>query len=204
MNSNKGLTLIELMIAMAISGMLLTGIIGVYARATRTYTGQEALVNAQEGLRGSLSIMALNLSMAGYNPVGGVNPDPTAPDFGIEVATPNRIRFTADYNMNGQIDNDQFERVTYEIDPAARNLTETLYEGTADQEGPNTLMGNMNVADSVFAYFDEDGNALAAVPADLSAIRNVLVLLVVDEPAGQQGTIQRRLFRRVICPNLYF
>ena len=204
MKQNKGFTLVELMIAMVVSGLVMIGIIEVYVRATQTYTGQEALVSAQEGLRGSLDIISMNLSMAGFDPVAGVNPAPAAPDFGIELATPAKLRFTIDNDMDGVLDNDTFERVTYEIDAGTNNLTETLYEGTTDQEGPNTLIGNMNVTDSRFAYFDEDGNALAATPADLSEIRTVLVLLVVDEPAGRYGTIQRRMLRRVTCPNLYF
>ncbi|MFZ5563492.1 MAG: PilW family protein [Thermodesulfobacteriota bacterium] len=204
MKSNKGLTLIELMIAMVVAGMVVTGIVGAYTRFTRTYTSQEAFVSAQEGLRGSLAIMAINLSMAGYNPTGGIDPSPGAPDFGIEEATATKIRFTTDYDMDGAVNNDQFERITYELDAGTRELREILYEGTAAEGAPSTLMGNVNMTDSQFAYFDADGAALGSAPADLSAIRSVLILLVVDEPAGQAKTVQRRLFRRVTCPNLYF
>lgn len=61
-----GLTLVELMVAMAISLFLLLGISYIYVNSTNTYRLQNAVAQTQENARVALERLARDIRMAGY------------------------------------------------------------------------------------------------------------------------------------------
>ena len=121
-----GFTLVEIMIVLFIMVVVVSAVYALFVKSQRTYTGQDQLVQLQQDLRSALEMMAQELRQAGYDPAIYVvkNPRP-----GIEIAEPQRIRFTADLNGNGVIDGGD-ERVTYVFKNGA------LYrnDGSGDQE----------------------------------------------------------------------
>ena len=68
MNQNKilGVTLIELLVAMAISSILLVGIGSIYSSTKRTYFVQDEFGRLQENARYALDILAKDIRNAGY------------------------------------------------------------------------------------------------------------------------------------------
>lgn len=62
----KGLTLIELMIAIAISSALMLGVTQIFSGGKRTYKLNNELARTQENIRFSVDEMARDIRMAGY------------------------------------------------------------------------------------------------------------------------------------------
>jgi type IV pilus assembly protein PilW len=62
---NKGVTLIELMIALVISAILVGGTYSIFVSQQRTYIAQDQIVGAQQDGRAALTIMAKDIRMAG-------------------------------------------------------------------------------------------------------------------------------------------
>jgi len=74
MKNTKGFTLIELLVAAAISLILVFAIGMAIESALRSSGGIERKVTAQQDVRGTLEIMAMEIRMASYNPLFGQEP----------------------------------------------------------------------------------------------------------------------------------
>lgn len=190
---NKGFSLIEIMVALAIMSILSIAIMKVYTGFTRSYTTQEVAAGVQQSLRGALNIMVQDIRMAGFDPAD-------TDQFGIEEATATKIRITSDTNMNGVLEgsaaNPQgFEQITYELG-ADNKLYQALYE-TLGVISRQPIVDN--VTNLTFTYYDADG----ATPP-VTAITSVEISMTIDEPAGRGGTVSRSLSTRVQCRNLAF
>jgi prepilin-type N-terminal cleavage/methylation domain-containing protein len=65
LKENKGVTLIELMVALVISAVLVAGTYSIFISQQRTYIAQDQIVAAQQDGRAALTIMARDIRMAG-------------------------------------------------------------------------------------------------------------------------------------------
>lgn len=63
----SGFTLIELMIAMAIAGLVLTAVYAAFGSQLRTNVGQQMTVEIQQSIRAAVTLMQLDIRMAGYD-----------------------------------------------------------------------------------------------------------------------------------------
>jgi type IV pilus assembly protein PilW len=66
--NSSGLTLVELMVALAVGTIVLTLIVGSYAAQQRSYVKQQLIVDMQQNARAALAVMKGEIRMAGYNP----------------------------------------------------------------------------------------------------------------------------------------
>jgi len=94
----NGFTLVELLVAMAISGFVLTAINSIYKTQQQSYVSQEQVAAIQQNLRGGVYCMYREIRMAGYDPqlcgrFGIV-------DIGLDNAGNGTITFTLDDNLN--------------------------------------------------------------------------------------------------------
>jgi hypothetical protein len=128
------------------------------------------------------------------------------------------MTFTADRNMDGDT-NDDFEDLTYTLVGNQLQIT--------DNSGTETLIDNVinNRADiniPLFRYYRENEadtptnndliNGLDLIEdhgetdpvGDTSQIRTVEISLIVEEPAGRGGPVQRTYTTRVRCRNAGF
>lgn len=67
----RGLSLVELLVALVISLFLIAGVIQLFIGSKQTYRFHDALSRVQENGRFALEAMARDIRMAGYQPVGG-------------------------------------------------------------------------------------------------------------------------------------
>jgi type IV pilus assembly protein PilW len=223
-SDTKGFTLVEAMIGIALTGLILGAIYSVFSSANKTYFTQDSVADTQQRARIGLDMMVRDIRMAGLDPM-------LAYIAGIEEATATKIRFTADKNMSGAIENEpgvnvSRERLTYEYDPNTLNLYH--YEG-ADRgllPLPVALLLIDNVVPAIdnvtrlplpllpfFTYRDADG---VAIPTPVSAsnlanIRTVDISITCLGKNWKQGAnwnindnrvIARTLQTRISCRNL--
>ncbi|MGO9136696.1 MAG: PilW family protein [Syntrophales bacterium] len=118
MNDERGFTLVELMIAIAVSLIMIAAIGMAIESASRSSGGIERKVTAQQDVRGALDIIALEVKMASYNPsfsttIWRSDGNPGGPNFcttqsanqlykGIQEATANSI--TVEMDIAGGVD----------------------------------------------------------------------------------------------------
>lgn len=69
---NKGVTLIELLIALVISSILIAALYRVFISQQKTYTVQEQVTDMQQNARQSINRMMSEIRMAGFGNVGDV------------------------------------------------------------------------------------------------------------------------------------
>ena len=201
--NQRGLTVVELLIVIAIVSLALGSIYGVFASVTKSNTGNEVQADVMQSLRTSLGYMEQDIRMAGLDRFGSAHA-------GIEEATATTIRFTADRNMDGVINpadlsngiqEVDLERITYSYDTATKRLRQCLSEGTPGETWDTVAE---NVQAFQLSYFDADDAALALPIADLTLIRSVAVTMTVMEPAGASRTVSRTMTKRILCRNLSF
>jgi len=185
----RGFTLIEILVTLVIAMVVMTAIFAIFVSSNRNYRTQDSAADAQQRVRIGIDFMVEDVRQAGLDPTGSGN-------FGLEVYTPTKLRFTADMDLDGVVDNANLERVTYEYDAANQRLRRCLYEGTGSETW-QTLIDN--VSGVTFTYLDRDGAATGAV----GDIRSVRVTLTSRGTNAQGGTLTRRLATRIICRNLY-
>jgi prepilin-type N-terminal cleavage/methylation domain-containing protein len=101
----RGFTLLEVLVAMAVGGLVMAGTLSLLLAGQGAYSVGEARAEAIQGARVGLERMATELRQAGYDPQGaGFAP--------LEVAEPERVTLLHDLNESGAIDPTR-ERVTY-------------------------------------------------------------------------------------------
>ncbi len=195
----RGFTLIEVLITIAMISILIPAVYSVYTVMIRSLTTQSVVADLQQSVRFSLGFMVQDIRMAGLDPFGSAGIGTATA--GIEEATATKIRFIADQNMDGVINNTNQERVTYLLDAPNNQLDQILYEGTASQD-TQTLIENVTAL--TFSYLDEDGNPIATPvgAANLPNIKEVDISLTAQAPAGQEGMISRTFNVRVRGRNL--
>jgi prepilin-type N-terminal cleavage/methylation domain-containing protein len=211
---DRGFTLVELLVTMVVSSIIMAAIYSVYAGLTRSYTTQNVAADVQQAVRATIDFMAEDIMMAGlldyqedYLNV------PEISTAGSEIMT-----FTADRNMDGDT-NDDYEDLTYTLVGNQLQIT--------DNSGTETLIDNVinNRADiniPLFRYYRENEadtptnndliNGLDLIEdhgetdpvGDTSQIRTVEISLIVEEPAGRGGPVQRTYTTRVRCRNAGF
>ncbi len=187
-----GFSLIEVMVALAILGFVLTGVVAMFVQTGRYHTGQEMTVEMTQDIRAAKNLMVDEIRSAGCNPDGvarvGFQPDP---DDRFDTDA-NSIHFTRDidngdgdglYEPDGDVGDANEDVSYYRVDSA----------GTILDPGDNTigtLVRNSggggqpvvdNVVDLQFQYYDSANNLIAPAAMNttsvLDTIRTVEVLI---------------------------
>lgn len=95
--NKRGFTLVELLVAMGISGIVMTGIYTLYYSQQRSYAAQEQVAAMQQNLRAAMYVMEREIRMAGYDPTGSGN-------FGITDIGLKDIDDNLDVNGNSSLE----------------------------------------------------------------------------------------------------
>jgi prepilin-type N-terminal cleavage/methylation domain-containing protein len=116
----KGVTLIELLVALVISGIIVAAIYRLFVAQTRSYTVQDQVAEVQQNVRNAVELLVRDIRMAGFDDdkpvmIGGIPVD-LRPGPAITNPMPNAI--TVSYEHNGAI-----RQVTYSV--IANNLYRT-------------------------------------------------------------------------------
>jgi type IV pilus assembly protein PilW len=159
--NQDGYTLLELLITMAISGLVMTGIYSVYNSQQITYNSQMQTVEMQQNLRAGMLMLVNEIRMAGYDPTGNANA-------GIVKLESDTITFTMDLNGDGTLD-DRGENITYLLYNASDGKEKL---GRKNPTRSQAVAENFDALD--FVYLDADGG----VTSTASAVRSVQISIV--------------------------
>ena len=194
--NKKGFTIIELLVAMVIAGIVSTLTINLFVRLVRSYQLEKVVSVTQQDLRHTMERIVIEIRNAGFDPK-------RSGEFGIEDAGSKRFRFAQDtYDMNlndynGVIDEGNKERITYRIDTAGNRLLKIEDEGTS-VEKTKVILPNLQSDGCSFQYLDKGG----AETADVTDIVSVVINLSLKNNAGWSGDVDRQLRTQAKLRNL--
>jgi type IV pilus assembly protein PilW len=195
--NKKGFTAIELLISLAIMSIALTSIYSMYMSFIRTCTKEGVKIRVQQNVRSGLDMMIRDIRLAGLDPDG-------TGDFGIVAVTSQRIQFTVDRDMDGELDDadatdgidaPDMEHMAYEYDGSGK-LKMVLYKANGNLETDEIMAEN--VTDLTFTYFDSNDDTTS----NPDEIRMVDIQMTIQKASGQDGLVSRTLVKRVKCRNL--
>jgi len=155
----KGFSLVEILVALAIAGIVTAAIYQAFQSQQKSYLVQDQVAEMQQNLRAATDLMAREIRMAGYDPTGNAGAT-------IQLAKESQISFTMDLNGNSKCppsSSDPNESIAYGFSNTADGDGDGLADSGAADLGRNTGSGFQPVAENIvaigFAYaFDNDGD----------------------------------------------
>ena len=215
-SSQKGFSLIELMVAMAIASILMAGIYTFYHNQLKTHITQQQMVDMQQDARAAMYMMTRELRMAGYDPQ----------NTGASIRIANVAQMAFDSDSDGTADgviNDNTERFFYALsndadedglaDGTPCNLQRGSWDAPAAPVSKDMNPLALNIEALNFVYLDSAGNTLnddgnGNVIANIAAIRSVEITLVARSgdalPALMRDQIDNTVYTnqqgRVLLP----
>lgn len=154
MPNKRGITLIELLVALVICGILIGGTYRVFIAQTKAYTVQDQVAEVQQDVRGAMEIIVRDLLMAGFQTSTFNSPLITGSPVGYPLSDSS---ITVNYEYLGGALPTTYT-VTYTL--AGRSLTRTLTQTPA--AGPqvtDTILENVDAL--TFTYgIDQNGDGV--------------------------------------------
>ena len=178
-SKEHGFTLIEILITMAITGIISAVIFTSFQSQQKSYVVQEDVAAMQQNLRAGMDMMVREIRMAGYDPSKNANA-------GIVSAASNSITVTIDENGDGDTD-DSNEDITY-----------SLYTSDGIQKlGRKNPSLNRPVSENIdaleFYYTLADGTK-TLTPSDTALIRSVQITLLARVDRADQKFVNTRTY----------
>ena len=201
-NSDRGFTLVEVMVALAISGIVLASIYSAFQSQQNSYVAQEQVSEMQQNVRIGLDMLSKDIRLAGYNPSGAAGIGFVfAGNFNGTAVTTNatQIAFTADLDGLGSIDAVALDLDGNGIDMADMEQIAYRLNGTNLQRYSSVtgIITWQTIAENVenieFQYVLDDGSQTTTpTAAQLANIRNVRIsILVITEKSDKNYTNSR-------------
>jgi type IV pilus assembly protein PilW len=189
--SENGFSLVELLVAMAISLLVLASVYSVFRSQQKSTIVREQVNMMQQNIRAGMAVMTRDIRMAGYvHPVYADAMALIAPGTdGFTEAAPNELTFTR-----------------LKDDPPAVVARETIKYGLVDIDGDGDIDGLGRTVDGTtrliaedidaldFVYLNENNVPIADPPNNLGLIRSVQVTMVAKTGRGDQGYIDTTIY----------
>jgi len=139
---HAGFTLVELLVALVISGLLMTAVYTTFQAQQNSYLAQEQVAEMQQNIRAGMDIMVSELRMAGYDVDKNGDKTGTA---GIIVAGADNITFTLVADTD-EVDNDNADgdnnSSTGEDEPGElKTIKYELYDAYHDTDSDHDDIG---------------------------------------------------------------
>lgn len=175
--NNKGFTLIEILISLAISGLVLTAIYQTFLSQQRAYIAQSEVAAMQQNLRAAMYMMTSELRMVGFDPTGDAGAGIVAITDTVGAGS---IRFTKDDWVDPT---NPASTANGSIADSGEDITYSLYtSGGVRKLGRKNPTINQPVAENIevldLVYLDEDNGLIASPAVNINNIRSIQITIV--------------------------
>jgi type IV pilus assembly protein PilW len=159
MKNERGMSLIELLVAMVILGIVLAGVTTYIADQVKTVRQQEMLANTQQNLRAAMDLITRDLRSAEYD----VTNNPTTSPFReFQTATDTQVIFYTDINGNGAINNITTRSDSNEVKGyLKRSAQDSIYIQVRDAAPKTWEAVAGNIQTLRFTYYDINDDSMA-------------------------------------------
>jgi type IV pilus assembly protein PilW len=168
--SDRGFTMIELLIAMAVGLVLLGAMYGVFTMHNKTFGTQERIAEMQQNARAAMDIMTREIRMAGYDPLDSAGA-------GLVSAASGSINFTLDITSTSGPDSPDGD-----TEDPNENITYSLYTTDGIQKLGRKSQATaiiQPVAEHVQSLAFQYWNAAGGTPATIADIRRIQATITV-------------------------
>ena len=182
LRKRSGFTLVEILVALALAGLVSAAVYNVYISQNKSYVVQDRVAEMQQNLRAAMYMMKREIRMAGYDPSGADNlgfvtaladDDPDKDDDAKKATTDdNRVAFTIDDDGDGTIGDSNEDRVAYRL------LGDELQRLSAGANSWHTLGQDIDALDFVYLGAGGPTDVLDLSVDDPASIRSVQITLV--------------------------
>jgi len=160
---SDGFTLVELLIALALSLVVLTSVSSAFISQRKTYDAQEQITEMIQGTRAVMEIITRDVKLAGFDPSGNAFDNITT--YAIPYsATQLEIRADIDDGDGTAASSDANEVIIYTFDGTNHEI-----ERDSGQAWSGATLLAENIQSFTFDYLDADGNS-TTTPADIRMI----------------------------------
>lgn len=200
LGTSKGVTLLELLVAMSIFSFIVAGIISSKLEQQDQHISQLQAVEMQQSVRAVMFLIKREIRMAGYDPFMQDN------GAGIITAQANNLFFSIgavddgkDNDGDGQVDeNQELETISYAfLDPEGDGD-----DMTVSYNGAGAQVIAENILNLEFSYYDANGGS----PGSVTDIKSVQITITtttdVNEFARTTNNNTRTLNTRVYLRNM--
>lgn len=178
LKQQKGFTLIELMISMAVGGIVMAAVMTSFFSQHETYLAQDEVVEMQQNARIAMDMLAHDIRTIGYDPD---NRGAALTTSGIDAnGTASTLTFTRDDETGG------LETIEYSLYDAFASTTPPKNDGNVDDlalkitDKSGVSGGRQPIAENInqleFRYLDEDGNPTST----LTKVRSIQISMLVQ------------------------
>ena len=193
--SESGFTLVELLVSMAMAGIVVGVIYAAYTIQIRIYTEQGKVAEMQQNIRGAVTYLRHEGVMAGYNPRDerhascGVPGGTTAVAPGVHTATASEFGFSMDLNGDGDCA-DTGENVTYTVYVDAANTPKLGRNDNTNAAAQQPVAEHITHIQFVYLFEPPEKGSPAAATA--KAPTSTPTAADLDEIAAVQVTLLAR------------
>jgi type IV pilus assembly protein PilW len=173
--NKRGFSLMELLVAMVIAGVVMSAIYYTYYSQQKSYVAQKQVAAMQQNLRVAMLYMEREIRMAGCDPTRNANAGITTADAGSISFTMDIEGDSAGSDPDGDTD-DPDEVITYSL------------AGTDLLRNGNLIAEEIDALD--FVYLDRDGG----VTASISQVRSVQITIVARTGKENPGYINTNAY----------
>jgi len=179
-SKQNGFTLIEILIAMAIVGIVSAALFTSFQSQQKSYVIQEGVAAMQQNLRAGMEMMTQEIRMAGYDrqKIGGmgildISPRDIADNIDLTITGNGAIQIAADFNDDGAPNASDI--ISFSIADSPTGTPDGILDLTRDVGAGRRLLGeDIQALGFAFAYDADDdgildtsgGNVIWAVDSD--------------------------------------
>ncbi|MDP2107262.1 MAG: prepilin-type N-terminal cleavage/methylation domain-containing protein [Desulfobulbaceae bacterium] len=178
--NQTGFTLVEIMITLAISGLVMGAVYTSFRSQQNTYVAQDQVVEAQQSVRAAMNMMTREIRMATYHPLTGTG--------GITTALTTQLIFATEINNLGTM-----QTIEYRLYDAYGDGDNDI--GRAIDGGAIVPLAE-NIDALEFLYLDQDNNPTTNV----SNIKTIQISILARASHPDQNFTNTFEYFPASCP----